>query len=213
MSFDKFGVSIKGVLKHNGKYLLRKNERTEYELLGGRLEKDDFCPQDRLATEFIEESGIKVNVGDFCEPWLYEIGYSNVIIIPYFCEAIDIPEILYDEDGGELEWIDEEVIKSIFMPQGYKDTIWGDIPHKSYSIPAKKYFKIIPNYVERNYFVKVRVFQDNQFLWEGQLQHFNAPRDFVYKSLGEAYKDCILEAQEIAVDRDCDSIILNYKIK
>ncbi|HJD47139.1 MAG TPA: hypothetical protein H9909_09865 [Candidatus Mediterraneibacter norfolkensis] len=213
MDNDKFGVSIKGVLKQNGKYLLRKNERGEYELLGGRLEKDDLCPQIRLKTEFIEESGITINVGEFCEPWLYEIGYSNVMIIPYKCEAIDIPETLYDEDGGELEWVDENLISSIFMPQGYKDTIWGNIPHKSYSIPAKKYFKIIPNYVERNYFVKVRVYQKEQLIWEGALNHFNSPRDFIYKNLGENYKDCMLDSQEISIDRENDTIILNYIIK
>lgn len=213
MISDKFGVSIKGVLKKDGKYLLRKNERKEYELLGGRLEKDDSCPQERLVTEFVEESGITVKVGDFCEPWLYEIGYSNVMIVPYCCEAVDVPEILYDEDGGELEWVDEEMINSVFMPQGYKDTIWGATPHKSYSIPAKKFFKIIPNYVERNYYVKVRAFQNSQLLWEGVLKHFNAPRDFVYKGLGETYKDCILESREITIDREDDSIVLNYNVK
>lgn len=213
MSNEKFGVSIKGVLKKDGKYLLRKNERNEYELLGGRLEKDDLCPQDRLEIEFIEESGIKIQVGDFCEPWLYEIGYSNIIIIPYICEAMEIPEKLYDEDGGELEWVVEEEINAIFMPQGYKDTIWGFVPHKSYSIPAKKYFKIFPNYVERNYYVKIRVYKYDELLLEKELKHFNSPRDFVHKNLGEEYKDCILEAQEIEIDRDGDSIILNYAVK
>lgn len=28
---DRFGVSVKGVLEVDGKYLLRKNERREYE--------------------------------------------------------------------------------------------------------------------------------------------------------------------------------------
>lgn len=211
-SGDKFGVSIKGVLKRNGKYLLRKNERKEYELLGGRLEKDDICPQDRLITEFKEESGIKINVGQFREPWLYEIGYSNIMIIPYLCDAIEIPEVLYDEDGGELEWVDESLINSLFMPQGYKDTIWGDVPHKSYSIPAKKFFKIIPNYVERNYYVRIKVFQEGQLLFEDSLCHFNAPRDFVYKNLGEKYKNCILQSEEISIDRNSDSIVLQYNI-
>ena len=38
---DQFAISVKGILEVNGKLLLRKNERLEYELLGGRLEKGD----------------------------------------------------------------------------------------------------------------------------------------------------------------------------
>lgn len=209
---DRFSISIKGVVKNNDSYLLRKNERTEYELLGGRLEKDDISPQERLTIEFKEESGIDVSVGTFREPWLYEIGYSNIIIVPYLCQALTIPEVLYDEDGGELEWIKDSEINSIFMPQGYKDTILEKIPHKSYSIPAKKFFKIIPNYVERNYYVDVRVFKGNDVFWQGELVHFNTPRDLIYKNLGEEFKDCVLQAQEITINREQDTIILNYTI-
>ena len=38
---NRFSVSVKGVLEVNGKYLLRKNQRLEYELLGGHLERED----------------------------------------------------------------------------------------------------------------------------------------------------------------------------
>ena len=48
-------VSVKGVIKKNNSFLLRKNERDEYELLGGKLEKDDINLRDRLKKEFLEE--------------------------------------------------------------------------------------------------------------------------------------------------------------
>lgn len=58
----QFRVSINGVLKLNNKFLLRKNERGEFELLGGRLEKSDISFEHCLKTEFLEESGIDIKV-------------------------------------------------------------------------------------------------------------------------------------------------------
>jgi len=34
-------VSVKGILADSGRYLLRKNERDEWELAGGKLEGDE----------------------------------------------------------------------------------------------------------------------------------------------------------------------------
>lgn len=42
-----FKVSVKGIIKKNGMCLLRKNERSEYELLGGKLEYTDDSLYDR----------------------------------------------------------------------------------------------------------------------------------------------------------------------
>lgn len=209
---DRFGVSIKGILEHNGKLLLRKNERHEYELLGGRLEKGDSSAQQRLITEFIEESGIGIEVLEHREPWLYEIGLKNIIIVPFVCNALNVPDTLVDEDGGTLHWVSAAEAAASFMPQGYKDTITGHIPHKSYSIPAKSFFKIIPNYVERDYYVKVCVKDKENDLLFTSLPHFHSPRDFIYGCLGEKYKDVQLVSEPIGIDYECDTIILNYRV-
>nr|MBQ6740383.1 hypothetical protein [Synergistaceae bacterium] len=57
---EQFSVSIKGVLKVNDKFLLRRNERGEFELLGGRLEKSDVSLKQRLKTEFLEGPELKL---------------------------------------------------------------------------------------------------------------------------------------------------------
>ena len=54
-------VSVKGVIKKNNSFLLRKNERDEYELLGGKLEKDDINLRDRLKKEFFRRIRYKDN--------------------------------------------------------------------------------------------------------------------------------------------------------
>ncbi len=210
---DRFSVSIKGVLEVNGKYLLRKNERQEYELLGGRLDKSDKTAEARVFTEFIEESGITVDVCEQREPWLYEIGTKNIIVVPYVCKAISIPEVLFDEDGGTLHWLTEAEALGAYMPQGYKDSITNSIPHKAYSIPAKFFFKIIPNYVERDYFVDICVKDHGNIILHVPLEHFYSPRDFAYWKLGERYKDAILASEPVEIDRKRDTIVLNYSIK
>ena len=209
---DQFAISIKGILEVNGKLLLRKNERLEYELLGGRLEKGDPSAEQRLVTEFAEESGIKIAVSVQREPWLYEIGLKNIIIVPFVCKALEIPQTLTDEDGGTLHWLAPDEAAASFMPQGYKDSITGAIPHKSYSIPPKAYFKRIPGYVPRDYFVEIRVREGEKELLRAALPHFHAPRDVIGGSLGEKYKGAQLIPQPMEIDEGREMVVLRYEI-
>lgn len=134
-------VSVKGVIKKNNSFLLRKNERNEYELLGGKLEKDDINLRDRLKKEFLEESGIKIIVNKELEPWFLNINGDKVLIIPYICNIDYIPSVLYDQDGGELYWVKGRNINKINIPKGYLDTINQISPHDSTTISKKtKYY-------------------------------------------------------------------------
>ena len=117
-------VSVKGVIKKNNSFLLRKNERNEYELLGGKLEKDDINLRDRLKKEFLEESGIKIIVNKELEPWFLNINGDKVLIIPYICNIDYIPSVLYDQDGGELYWVKGRNINKINISKIRKEKIW-----------------------------------------------------------------------------------------
>jgi 8-oxo-dGTP pyrophosphatase MutT (NUDIX family) len=55
-------VSVKGVCLQAGRVLLLRNEREEWELPGGQLERGED-PQAGLAREIAEESGWQVRVG------------------------------------------------------------------------------------------------------------------------------------------------------
>ena len=212
MIMDRFGLSIKGVLAIDDEFLLRKNERSEYELLGGHLEKDDPSAEYRLITEFAEESGIEIKVLEHREPWLYEVGVKNIVIIPYICHAIQIPDTLVDEDGGTLHWIKAENIPALSMPQGYKDTITGVIPRKSYSVPVSKYLKAFPDYIESDYYIDVCVKENDRELFRAPLPHFHSPRDYICWKLGEESKDIKLTSEPISIDRNRDTITLNYNV-
>ena len=115
---QRYSVSVKGILQARGSVLLRRNEREEFELVGGRLEAEDASLQARLRREFLEETGIAVEVLEQREPWLYEPGGKGVIVIPFRCRALRIPETLEDQDGGTLHWVPEGEIGALPMLQG-----------------------------------------------------------------------------------------------
>jgi ADP-ribose pyrophosphatase YjhB (NUDIX family) len=130
----RFQISVKAVIVRNGEYLLRKNERKEWELLGGRIENLGESLEHRLRTELLEESGITIDIREPREPWLYNMGNARTVIIaPYYCRAINVPTVLEDEDGGEVSWHAKKDLEYLNMPDGYFDSINRKPPRNSYS--------------------------------------------------------------------------------
>ena len=184
MSLDKFSVSIKGIICKNSKVLLRKNQRKEYELIGGKLDINDISPQERLCKEFYEESGAFIDVLGLRHPWLYLIGSKNILIVPYICELSSIDTEHTDEDGGQIAWLDKNDIDSLFLPVGYNDSISGRIPRTSFSPIEGDFFKIIPNYKESDYYVKVTVASiKGIILLDRYLTHYISPIDLIQQGL------------------------------
>src|SRR6516225_6115439 len=68
-----FPVSIKGVLLDGDRVALLENERSEWELPGGRLQTDE-PPVVCLMREFAEELGIEVAADHILDCWVYEIS-------------------------------------------------------------------------------------------------------------------------------------------
>ena len=209
---NSFSVSIKGVLESDGKLLLRKNERQEFELLGGHLEKDDLSPEQRLVTEFLEESGISVEVGAAREPWLYEIGTKDVLIVPFVCRATAIPERLFDMDGGTLHWVAPESLSGLPMPQGYKDTILGITPRTSASaLPAGG--NAVMSAAQVGYHIKVCIKQGPEVLDCSPLKAHCAPGDFARAQLGEQEKDARLTFHSMSVEQAQRTVTLFWEKK
>lgn len=205
-----FSVSIKGILQYNHQYLLRKNQRHEYELLGGRLELLDTSISHRLRVEFLEESQIFVKELFPREPWLYICGIKNIIILPYICSISKTPpKIIRDLDGGELKWFHYDELKSLPLPRGYIDSIYGIVPHKTYSPYVGKYPKIIPDYKESLYKVQINLYNIyHAKIFSKYLEHFLSPREMLSKYLGSNYlSDNIVST---ATTLSNDTIELNY---
>jgi 8-oxo-dGTP pyrophosphatase MutT (NUDIX family) len=78
-------ISIKGVLLVDGRVLLVKNPRSEWELPGGRIE-DGEDHSTTLSREFAEELAVDIAVADQIDSYLFEvIPERHVFIITYGC--------------------------------------------------------------------------------------------------------------------------------
>lgn len=120
---QNFPVSIKGVLLAEGRVVLLKNERDEWELPGGKLEKDE-TPEACLACEILEELNVRVEVGPLLDAWVYRIsGSGDVLIVKYSCSSVDFAALECSEEHSALETFDVEALEDIVIPDGYRRAI------------------------------------------------------------------------------------------
>ena len=143
------------------------------------------------------------------EPSLYEAGGKSVIVIPFRCRAIRFPETLEDQDGGTLHWIPEREIGALPMPQGYRDSIRGAVPARSASVRTGTYFKIIPNYKETKFAVRIRVREGGRVLMDEPLAQGCAPREAIRLRLG-AEKAARLRPLPASADFAQETVMLEY---
>ncbi len=120
----RFPVSIKGVLFLNGKSVLLRNERDEWELPGGKLEPGE-APRDRLRLEVEEELACPVHIGPILDSWLYSVRPGvEVLIVTYLClpaEAACEPRL--SDEHAELGLFTPGQVNALPMPEGYKASI------------------------------------------------------------------------------------------
>jgi 8-oxo-dGTP pyrophosphatase MutT (NUDIX family) len=82
-------VSAKGIVFEDGGVWLRKNERNEWELPGGKVDRGEQ-PSATVARELDEELGFQVDVLSVIDATMYHIAVSadesrGVIVVSYLC--------------------------------------------------------------------------------------------------------------------------------
>lgn len=119
----RFPVSVKGVIFTDGKVVLLKNEREEWELPGGKLEPQE-APEACLMREISEELDIQVKVGGILDAWVYHISQGvDVLIVTYGCHPEPFSDIAHSSEHKALGLFRIEEIDSLNMPDGYKKSI------------------------------------------------------------------------------------------
>jgi ADP-ribose pyrophosphatase YjhB (NUDIX family) len=84
----RFPVSVKGVVERDGRFVLLKNERDEWELPGGKLEAGETI-EDCLVREIEEELNLSTRVGKPLNNWVYYVNGVHVLIITYALQILD----------------------------------------------------------------------------------------------------------------------------
>jgi 8-oxo-dGTP pyrophosphatase MutT (NUDIX family) len=125
----RFPVSVKGVVIRRGQVALLRNERDEWELPGGKLERSE-SPQRCVAREIAEELGLQVEPSALLDAWLYCITPEvQVLIVTYGCREKGEAEAVLSHEHKELRWFSTSELPSLRMPEGYRTSIrrWAEV--------------------------------------------------------------------------------------
>jgi 8-oxo-dGTP pyrophosphatase MutT (NUDIX family) len=118
-----FPVSVKGVVIRDGRVLLLRNERDEWELPGGKLELGED-PASCVAREITEEVGWTVTTGPLLDAWQYHIRDGiDVLIVTYGCHAGTDSAPVVSSEHKEVGLFTKTEAAALRMPDGYKKSI------------------------------------------------------------------------------------------
>ncbi len=118
-------VSIKGIVFENDAVWLRKNERDEWELPGGKLEAGEQ-PEETVVRELQEELGFRLEVGSLVQAHVHAIRTRKVLVVSYLCDLIGKSgsfESIGEAGIAVFEKFPIEKIESLAMPEFYKEAI------------------------------------------------------------------------------------------
>ena len=134
-------VSVKGIVFEieDQKVWLRKNQRNEWELPGGKMDEGEQ-PEETVVRELKEELGFDVAVVDIIQAYLFKIKTSQdenkgVLVVSYLCRIVSkTGRFEINGEGGKAKFakFSIEKVKKLNMPQFYKDAIqtaYDDFEH------------------------------------------------------------------------------------
>ena len=124
MSRFVYPVSIKGVVVRDGRVLLLRNEREEWELPGGRIEPGE-TPEQCVVREIIEETRWKVTTGPILDTWMYHINVADkdVFVVTYGCCPDSDVEPVLSSEHKEVGLFTEDEVTGLNLPDGYRRSI------------------------------------------------------------------------------------------
>ncbi len=118
-----FPVSVKGIVIREGRVLLLRNERDEWELPGGKLDLGEE-PASCVEREIAEEVGWTVTAGPILDAWQYHIRDGvDVLIVTYGCHTSTDAAPVVSNEHKEVGLFTATEAAALRMPDGYKESI------------------------------------------------------------------------------------------
>jgi len=119
----RFPVSVKGVLLEDDRVVLLLNERGEWELPGGRLERGED-PVACLEREFAEELGAEIVADGMLDCWLYQVlPGKEVLIVTYAVRRVNWREFQLSREHRKIGIFAVSELQGVAMPEGYRRSI------------------------------------------------------------------------------------------
>lgn len=120
---DRWPVSVKGVLEWEGRVVVLRNRRDEWELPGGRLDATDASPPDALRREMHEELGLVVTVGEAVDAWIHDVEGRRVLVLTYRCRAPRPATLAHSEEHTAVAALGLDELRGGSIPAGYLTSI------------------------------------------------------------------------------------------
>lgn len=118
-----YPVSIKGVVLVEGRVVLLRNERDEWELPGGKLDPGE-TPERCVVREIDEELGLAVACDAILDSWVYAVRPGlAVLIVTYGCRLEGDADIRISHEHKEVGLFRPDEIDALPMPAGYRRSI------------------------------------------------------------------------------------------
>lgn len=103
----------------DGRVVVLRNGRGEWELPGGRLDASDASPEVALRREMSEELGLDVEVGELVDSWIYDVEGKRVLILTFASTAERPSELVHSDEHVEVDEFDLETLRHEPIPEGY----------------------------------------------------------------------------------------------
>lgn len=102
-------VSVKGICFIDGKVILLKNERNEWDLPGGKIGRREAV-KTALKREIKEELGIEVKVEELLEVFTSRVNHQvNVLIVVYLCyTTAEFEDLVISEESFAMNLFGQE---------------------------------------------------------------------------------------------------------
>ncbi len=123
-------VSSKGIVFENEKVWLRRNERNEWELPGGKVDVGER-PAETVVRELQEELGFKTSVREIVSADIFTVKksvdeQSGVLVITYLCDLLDKTSAFEEtSEAGHVEFraFKTSELRGLDLFTFYKDSI------------------------------------------------------------------------------------------
>lgn len=116
-------VSVKGVVVVDGRVLLLRNERDEWDLPGGRPDAGETY-ETAVIREAREEANVEVAVVHRLDDWRYEVLPGRFVrILAYGCRVLDASRAALGEEHLDLRFFAPEELPGLRLHDGYRRVI------------------------------------------------------------------------------------------